>query len=221
MDYLFIEGKYKEKFDLKDIDVKILPKKIALFTTIQYIDYLNEIKEELKKHNINAILVDTKQQYKSQIIGCSIDNYEKYNIQGILFIGDGNFHPIALAIKNKLPVYILNLYNQKIIKLEQSIIDKILKQKKIALTKFYSSNNISIIVSIKQGQYDFDIIKKIKKKFSDKNYYVLLFDNIEFNQLENFNFTDCFINTACPRINYDDFNKFPKPVVYAYDLLIE
>ncbi|MFP4403239.1 MAG: diphthamide synthesis protein [Nanoarchaeota archaeon] len=219
MDYLFIEGKYNEKFNLKNLDVKILPKRLALFTTIQYIDYLDEIKEELKKQGIDGILINTNQKYKSQIVGCSINNYEKYDIDGILFIGDGNFHPIALSLKNNLPIFILNLYNKKILKLDESKIKEIQKQKKIALTKFYSSKNISIIVSIKHGQYNLDIIERIKKKFPNKNYYILLFDNIEFNQLENFNFTDCFINTACPRINYDDFNKFFKPVVYANDLL--
>jgi diphthamide biosynthesis enzyme Dph1/Dph2-like protein len=53
----------------------------------------------------------------------------------------------------------------------------------------------------------------LERKYPDKKFYLLLFDTLDFAQLENFNFIECFVNTACPRISYDDSEKFAKKVV--------
>jgi len=37
-------------------------------------------------------------------------------------------------------------------------------------------------------------------------------DTLDFSQLENFNFVECFVNTACPRL-IDDYDKFHKAIL--------
>jgi len=46
----------------------------------------------------------------------------------------------------------------------------------------------------------------------------LLYDDLDWGSLENFPFIECFVNTMCPRIAYDDYHKLPKPVVDYLDL---
>ena len=66
--------------------------------------------------------------------------------------------------------------------------------------KFLSSKNIGILVSIKPGQYNLKKAFALKKKLRDKKCYIFLSDNIGAEQLENFPFIECWVNTACPRI---------------------
>jgi diphthamide biosynthesis enzyme Dph1/Dph2-like protein len=78
------------------------------------------------------------------------------------------------------------------------------------LIEYY--DKIGIIVSLKPGQNNFYLVEKLKKKLEKlgKKVFVFLFDNIE--NLEDFNFIELWINTACPRIK-------GKKIVQAYEVL--
>ncbi len=67
MKTLFIEAKYKEKISLGKEIIKLLPFKIALVSSIQFIDQLGIIKKEINKKAIIA----------GQILGCNVKNAEK------------------------------------------------------------------------------------------------------------------------------------------------
>ena len=71
------------------------------------------------------------------------------------------------------------------------------------MVKFYSSKNIGILVSTKTGQNRFKDAVNLKKKLKDKDCYLFAADIIDLNQLENFPFIECWVNTACPRIADD------------------
>ena len=43
-------------------------------------------------------------------------------------------------------------------------------------------------------------------------------EDIDFNDLENFNFIEMWVNTACPRIGYDDMLAQEKPIVDLSDI---
>jgi diphthamide biosynthesis enzyme Dph1/Dph2-like protein len=44
-------------------------------------------------------------------------------------------------------------------------------------------------------------------------------DTLDFAGLENFPFVECFVNTACPRIGYDEWENLRKPIINADDVL--
>lgn len=214
MKTLFIEAKSDIKFKLKQIDK--LPKKIALATTVQFISQLKEIKKELEKNNKKVILLQGKHsKYKGQILGCDIINY-KLDVDAYLYIGDGLFHPKAILLKTEKPVFAFNPFNKTLTKLDNKDIDKIKKQRKAALIKFHSSDKIGIIVSTKPGQNK--LKKALELKLKNKQTYIFLTNTLDFSQLENFPFIQCWVNTACPRIAYDDYSKFNKPVINIDDL---
>lgn len=73
--------------------------------------------------------------------------------------------------------------------------------------KFLKAKKIGILISTKAGQYNLKKAFEIKKKFKDKEYYYFISDEIKLDELEDFNFIDVFINTACPGIFYDKSNK--------------
>lgn len=229
MKTLFLDARYKYKVKLPANVIDKLPKNVAIATTIQYLDSIEDIKKDIDKSGKKATLLQGEHsKFKGQILGCDITRrnlpkLDKKNIDGFLFIGDGVFHPKILLFSQegkKRPVFTYNPKSKKFSQIKESEIKTIEKRYKGALLKFHTSSNIGIIVSTKPGQQRLkkalEIKKKIQKK--DKNVYVFVCNTLDFNELENFNFIDMYINTMCPRIGYDDVIKFNKPVINFEDL---
>jgi len=211
MKQLFVEARYREKVRLPKKLTDILPKRVALFTTIQFIDSIHGIKKDIEDSGRKVLLFKPKHaKYKGQILGCNIG---KFNADGFLFIGDGMFHPMALLIRNNKPVFILNPGSGKFRKLGIKDAEKIIKHEKGAYLKFLTSKNIGVLVSTKHGQNDLKSASGLRKRFRDKKFYILVSDTINFSDLEDFNFIDCYVNTACPRISIDDSGMFSKKII--------
>ena len=221
MKTLFIEARYKGKINLSGLEKGSLPEKLGLFTTVQYLDFIPQIKKALESKGKKVFLYKPKNAaYDGQLLGCSISEMPEYKgADAFLYFGDGLFHPTALAIKNKKPVFIINPFSGRITEVTKTDIERMEKQKISALAKFRSSQNIGVLVSTKPGQKNILAVEKLRMKYPQKNFYLLLFDTLDFTQLENFTFIGCFVNTACPRISYDDFTSFPKPAVDFHEIL--
>jgi 2-(3-amino-3-carboxypropyl)histidine synthase len=203
MEKLFIEARYKGKIKIDKKDIAQLPKKLGLATTVQFLDNIKEIKEQLKGKTI--ILDKEKQTYEGQILGCDTSGAEKIKnkVDAFLYVGTGHFHPIAMGLLEK-SVYLLNPMTGKITKLKEEIIQNYQKRKKGAMLKFLNGKNIGIIVSTKQGQhYPIKQLSILKTKYPKKQFYIFVADMIDINQFNNFSFIDAWINTACPRIEED------------------
>ena len=205
MKTIYIETKYMGKINLSKIKYNVLPDRIALATTVQYVDFLEEIRKYLEKNGKKVIIGKGNQKYPGQILGCEQSAGKKIApiVDAFLFVGDGVFHPIGLNLSTGKTVYTLNPISNEFKKIDKKDIEKIKMKRKAQLLKFYSSENIGLIVSTKPGQNKMNVAKKLEQKFPDKNFYYILFDNIDYSQLENFNFIECFVNTACPRIEED------------------
>ncbi len=74
---------------------------------------------------------------------------------------------------------------------------------------FENSKNIGIIIETKKGQSNMFLAKKIKKIITEmnkekldkrKNVFLFLTNNINQKDMNDFNFVDFWINTACPRV---------------------
>lgn len=233
MKTLFIESKYNQKISLPSSVIESLKakhyKQIALFTTIQFIDNLANIKKQLEKAKIKVMLLKAAHcKYAGQLLGCSIQDFsiqdsktsaKGININAFLYIGDGMFHPLALKLSNDKPVFAYNPFTKKLAEITENETKQIKQQQKAALVKFYSSKEIGILISTKPGQLEIKKAFLLKKKFPEKNFYFFIFDTLEVSQLENFPFVECFINTACRRVSYDDFEKSQKKILDVSSLL--
>jgi len=219
MKTIFIDAKANKKISIDKKYMKKLPGSIGLFTTIQFHSQINAIKKSLEEQRIKVKLFKTSHTYnKGQLLGCNVEKFP--GVDAFLYIGDGEFHPLALSVKNKKPVFIYNPFSDKMKKIED--FDKFSRQKNAALKKFYMSENIGIIVSTKPGQNRLksamSLSKRVRQKLNKKT-YILVANDIDIESLENYPFIDCFINTACPRISYDEHFKFPKPVLELNDVI--
>lgn len=218
MKTIFVEARSEKTFTLPKELIGALPKKVALFMSVQFLDSLKIIEKQLKKSNIKVIKVKPKHcVYECQLLGCSIDKFD-IDVDAFLYVGDGYFHPKALVLKNDKPVFSYNPFSEKFEKLDAKDVEQIRKKVKGGLLKFHTSKEIGVLITVKPGQNKLKEAELLKKKFPDKKFYFLLADTIDFNSLEDFNFVECFVNTACPRIAFDDSIKISKPIIDITDL---
>ena len=194
MKTLFIPAKLKTQTGtLPKKELSKLPKKIFLVYSIQYKDLALNIKKQLISNKI-------KVQKIQQVLGCSKINTKL----PILLISSGKFHATNTYLKSP---EIYTLYNNQIEKIPQSDIAQQINQRKVALVKFFSANNLGILVSTKPGQNNLEkaikLKKTLQKKYKQKKIYIFLANNIDTTQFENFQI-DSWVNTACPRLIVDN-----------------
>ena len=217
---MFIEARYKKPI-LIQRNVLKLPSKVGLVTTVQFIGQIKKIKSMLEKEGKKVFLGKGRHtKYNGQVLGCDVQSAISVSnkVDAFLYIGSGLFHPIAVSLKTKKDVFSFNPLTNKFNKVDRKEAEKINKRKKGALIKFLSSKEIGVIVTTKPGQEQLKEAFELKKRFRDKNFYFLIFDTIDFNQLENFPFIECFVNTACPRIALDDSIKINKAIINLEDI---
>lgn len=225
MDYLFINANYKKDIELDKatLDYCKKYKTLALYSSVQFSGKLKTIISQLKKSYIKVITSKPKRANSNyQLLGCDI-SYADLNLEtesdAFLYIGDGLFHPLTLIYAQKKEVIQFNPFTKQHNILTLKDIEKILKKNKANLTKFLHSEIIGIIISIKPGQQQFIKSKELIKKFPNKQFYFFIDNNIYLNNLENFSFIQCWVNTACPRIALDDIQDFNIPIINLNDVL--
>lgn len=196
MDKLFLEAK-------SDLDVsrsvekavKYLKGSVGIVTTAQHKHKLKEIQKILKDKGIQS-------EIGGQVLGCDA-SAAKMKVDTILYVGSGRFHPIRIQLETGKKVVMANPFVDEAKVLEKSEVEKLEKQQRGALVKFLSSKEIGIIVSTKLGQNKIKKAMELKNKLKDKNCYIFMSDTINYDELQNFPFVECWINTACPRFADD------------------
>ncbi len=188
--------------DKKIIEIsKKLPKNIAIAYSVQYRDIALQIKKIL------SLKAKKKITKFTQVLGCSIPAFKtslEKSTQGIFLITDGEFHAVSLAMETGIPVYTPAMPSfSKINKVSEKEIEDLRKKKKASYMKFLNADKVGILVSIKPGQQHLKKALSFKKRLKDKKAYIFLADNIDTKELENFPDIDVWVNTACPRIDFN------------------
>lgn len=214
---MFVEARNEEKITLPETLLKKLPREITLFTTIQFTSNLNALQAQLENAGITTHITRARRtSRKGQILGCSTTT----NLEtDALYVGDGEFHPKALLIRNDRRVFAYDPKNDKQRIYTREDVKPILKRLKGLYAKFVSSENIGILVSTKYGQNKQRFIERLKQRFPEKRWYVFADNTFDFSSLQDFPFIDLFVNTACERIGLDDMTSQEIPVLNAEDLI--
>jgi 2-(3-amino-3-carboxypropyl)histidine synthase len=224
MKVLFVQAKAnKDAVEALNKSIKyISEKKIGLITTVQFAEQLTKLKRFLESKGKVAIIGKPTGSavLAGQVLGCDVSaatNIEN-KVDCFLYIGTGDFHPFGLLAKTKKPVYVLEPFTEKIIKIPEEEKQKIWKKQVLKLAQFKDCKTVGILVSTKPGQCELQAsAEKVKEKLEKqgKKVYVFVCDNITNSELLNFPHIQGWINTACPRLAEDMFDK---PFVNACEL---
>jgi 2-(3-amino-3-carboxypropyl)histidine synthase len=219
MDVFYIPVNAEAKAAIDDKIISALPEKLCLAASVQFVSQLPEIKKLLDAKGKKTSLIEAKHAaFPGQILGCGWESL-KFDEQAdaFLYIGDGMFHPKALLMAAEKDVFALDPVNGSFARIDRKEIEEVRRKTKVAIVKFFHADNIGVLLSTKPGQMRLREAMDLKKKFPDKKFYYLVANTVDFSQLENFSFVDCFVNTSCNRL-IDDWEKFPKPVLNIADL---
>ena len=221
---IYLASKYDKKILLSESVLNSFKKegvkRIGLFASVQFIE-LEDVKKQLEEAGIEIV------NEENQILGCDFYFLNKSlffeDCDSILYIGDGLFHPKVLlwsqlGYKMK-KVLCFNPKTGTIIEKGFEDIKKDILKLKSNLMKFIGSKSIGIFVSIKKGQINLENSLKLKNKLEKegKKVYVFIDSFFNFDLIENFNFIDFWINSACPRIGFDDMKNLSKPLINLFE----
>jgi 2-(3-amino-3-carboxypropyl)histidine synthase len=194
-----------------------LPQTFCLCTTAQFLDRIPEMKATLESHGKTVTLYQPRHTWHAgQVLGCSTDTIDA---PAFLFVGEGLFHPQALAYANNAPVHLYDPVSEKIGMVDRDEIETRKKRREAGIKTFYTVNKIGVLLSTKSGQKDSMAVQRLKEQFPQKAFYVFMGNTIDLQGLEDFPFIEVWVNTACPRIGYDDIYKTQKPLINAEDVL--
>jgi len=193
---------------------KIKEEKIGLISSLQFLDSLEKAKKFLEEKE-KTVIIGKGKFYPGQILGCDISSAKtiENEVEAFLYIGSGKFHPLGIALETEKLVYVLDVEKSEITDLKE-LKEKFLKQKYAAIALAKDAKKFGILVSVKPGQLNLELAKKIKKKLEEKGKkaYILIFNEIKPEKLEGLEL-DCYINTACPRIAIENRTEFKKPIL--------
>ncbi len=216
---LFLEARYTEKFNLPTELVSRLPNTVTLAATVQFLDSLDGIKAQLEQAGKQVKLFKgLHAKYTGQILGCSLNAQDETD--AFLYIGTGEFHPKALLLKQNRPVFCYNPLIREFRVLAEKDIEKLRNKQRGAMLRYLDAKNIGIIVSTKPGQNRMKEAEALKNQLEKqgKRAYLFVADTLDFNELENFPFIDCWVNTMCPRIGLDDASSQEKALINIDEL---
>jgi 2-(3-amino-3-carboxypropyl)histidine synthase len=195
----------------------LLPKRIGLLTTTQYRHWLPKIQRHLeaKGHEVKIGEPDRRVAYAGQLLGCdyhTATTIEK-DVDGYLYIGTGDFHPLGVAILVDKPVIIADPERGTARDLAE-VKDRILRQRHAAIARAKDAQMFGIIVSRKIGQLRMEMASDLKDlaEKHDRRAQIFLMDLVSPEFLQGYR-VDAWVNTACPRIAIEDILQYKEPIL--------
>ena len=191
MKQYFIPAKVTIDLQITEKELKKIPAKVGIITTIQHMHQIEDVQKQLPKSIIAG-----------QVLGCTAQSAVRVQkkVDAFLYVGSGVFHPIMVSIAVNKPVYKYNPLTKKVTKSLKKDADKYLQKKQGKLIKFLSARRIGILVTTKPGQEHLKWAKQLASRDDDKEYYLFAFDTLNQINMDDFNFIDMWVDTACPRI---------------------
>ncbi|MBI5046402.1 2-(3-amino-3-carboxypropyl)histidine synthase [Candidatus Micrarchaeota archaeon] len=189
---------------------------IALATTVQHIHQFDQMKAFFEKNGKKIFAEGGYWATKpGQVLGCDSFGIQKVakNVQAVVFVGNGMFHPLAIDIDPKIPVFVYNTYDAKVTQVNKDI-EWLKKKRRGSIAKAFTCKKFGILVSTKVGQFNLAQANWAKKELDKRGFEsaILVANELEPITLNNFMVFECFVNTACPRM-VDDQDEFGKPLL--------
>jgi 2-(3-amino-3-carboxypropyl)histidine synthase len=200
-----------------DFDVTVLEKALPLLkgttpglvTTVQHVHLIPAIEAFLKGRGINVQVADGsgRTPCRGQVLGCCFTTARDTGADEILYVGTGLFHPIGIALATKARVIALD----PLTGIASEVSGETLMRRRFAvIEKARGAKSVGIIVSTKGGQARMALAQRLAALSPDA--VIVTMKEVSPDELLNLGF-GAYVNTACPRLAYDDQIRFPVPVL--------
>ena len=196
---------------------------IGISGSIQHVNLINVLANELRKAGINVYLSSRPGFPPGIVLGCDYTaalNVDKY-VDAHLVVAGGMFHALGLRMITDKEVLAYDPFRNTIVSANDEYKRRLaLKLKQ--LLDFDKLNLFGIIICKKVGQFNMNLAIRASELLRDMNreYLFIVVDVVNPETLGHFTDVDAFVNTCCPRLSIDDIDRFNKPVFSLYDLKI-
>jgi 2-(3-amino-3-carboxypropyl)histidine synthase len=203
---------YEVDFDVAVLE-KALPllkgKTVGLVTTVQHVHLIPAMEAFLKSRGIDVRVADGsgRTPIRGQVLGCCFSTARDTGADEILFVGTGLFHPIGIALSTKARVVALDPLAGNV---QEVSGDALLRRRFAVIEKAWGAERVGIIVSTKSGQNRMELARKLAAL--SRHAVIVTMKEVSPDELLNLGFA-AYVNTACPRLAYDDQVRFPVPVL--------
>jgi 2-(3-amino-3-carboxypropyl)histidine synthase len=200
-----------------DFDIAMLEKAIPLLegrttglvTSVQHVHLVPAMESFLKERGLDVRVAEGRGRtpHRGQVLGCCFNTARDTTAGQILFVGTGIFHPIGIALSTGARVVALD----PLAGTAQEVSSEALLRRRFAvIEKARGATGIGIIVSTKSGQHRMDLARRLAAL--SPHAVIVTMNEVSPDELLNLGF-GCFVNTACPRLAYDDQVRYPVPVL--------
>ncbi|MHC1585104.1 MAG: diphthamide biosynthesis enzyme Dph2 [Candidatus Syntropharchaeia archaeon] len=176
--------------------------KIGILSTVQHVHKLEEVKKILLEWGKEGVIEKGNLKYPGQVLGCDFSSAGKCD--EFLFIGSGMFHPIGISFYTGKRVIAADPFLCDVKEIDPNVV----RRKRYAvISKAMDAKSFGIIVGKKGGQFKMEVARRlmeISKNVFDVHLFMM--DEITPEKLMEFG-VDAWVNTACPRISEDFFEK--------------
>ncbi len=202
--------------------LEILPQRVGLLATIQYLNLLPKVKSMLESTGRTVIIGtgDRRIAYPGQVLGCNCSAAESVldDVDVFLFLGEGDFHPLAAAFGVKKEVFVMNPVTKEFRNMSE-IRDRILRKRFAAIQSAKDAQSFLVIVCSKIGQDRSAQADAAVSKIRSKGLkaYKAVMEEITPASLMAYR-VDAYVNTACPRVAMDDSARYDRPMITLTEL---
>lgn len=198
--------------------------RVGLLATVQHIHLLEKASRILRKLGKEVYIgrAGGKLKYDGQVLGCDYTAAMsiRRDVDFYLVIAGGVFHAVGVEAATGKPTIAVDPYIGRAVKVAERV-EKLMKTRKALLGRVLEAKRIGILISLKPGQMGRNFAQRVKSKLEHEGKECVLIAGRDLTDLNLNSFTevDLFINTACPRIAWDDAESFVKPILNAEDAL--
>lgn len=222
---LYIESRSDAVVDGSVMDrLSCLPEKVGLLATVQYLGLIPGVASMLEDTGRKVFVGtgDDRIAYPGQVLGCNCTAAESVSddVDGFLFIGEGDFHPLAAAFGMQKQVLVLNPVTGEVRDMAETR-DRILRRRFAAIQSTKDAESFLVIVCSKVGQNRSSEADRVVEliRAHGRRAHKLIIEEISPMSLMSYQ-VDAFVNTACPRIAMDDSARYHKPMLTPPELEI-
>jgi 2-(3-amino-3-carboxypropyl)histidine synthase len=198
-----------EPESLEGVVSLIRKRRIGLVTTVQHAHLVREIAAFLASRGIECVVGKggSRTPLDGQVLGCSYAAARAAQAEEILFVGTGVFHPLGVQLATGARVIAFDPYTGS-----AEVVDAapLLKKRFVRIEKARAAESIGVLLSLKSGQQRRELAERLVNL--SEHAVIVTMREISPEGLLNLGF-DCYVNTACPRLAYDDQMRFPAPVL--------
>jgi 2-(3-amino-3-carboxypropyl)histidine synthase len=190
---------------------------IGLVTTVQHVGLIPAMITFLQSRGITCTVGEGNRRtpFPGQVLGCSFAAARTSGADEILFVGTGLFHPTGIAIATRARVVALDPLTGTAQEVHG---DTLMRRRFAVIERARDARTVGIIVSTKSGQKREKLAERLVRL--SNNAVIVTMREVTPDELLNLGFA-CYVNTACPRLAYDDQVRFPVPVLspQEYEIL--